>query len=95
LVISVYVDDLLIGGSVDEDIAKFKQEMQEQFRMNDLGLLTYYLGIEVCQDDSGITLCQSEYAQKLLERIGIASCNPSSTPMEGRLQLVKKVQNNG
>jgi hypothetical protein len=31
LVISVYVDDLLIGGSVDEDIAKFKQEMQEQF----------------------------------------------------------------
>jgi hypothetical protein len=41
LVIGVYVDDLLIIGPVDEDIAKFKQETKEQFHMNDLGLLTY------------------------------------------------------
>jgi hypothetical protein len=50
--------------------------------MSDLGLLTYYLGIEVCQDNSGITLCQSAYAHKLLEKIGMASYNPASTPME-------------
>jgi hypothetical protein len=29
LVIEVFVDDLLITGPVDENIAKFKQEMQE------------------------------------------------------------------
>jgi hypothetical protein len=90
LVIGVYVDDLLITGPVDEDIAKFKQEMQEQFQMSYLGLLTYYLGIEVCQDNSGITLCQSAYARKLLDRTCMTSCNPSSTLMEARLQLVKK-----
>jgi hypothetical protein len=90
LVIRIYVDDLLITEPIDEDIAKFKQEMQEHFRMSDLGLLTYYLRTEVCQDNSGITLCQSAYACKLLEKIGMASCNPSSTPMEARLQLVKK-----
>jgi hypothetical protein len=90
LVIGVYVDDLLIIGPVDEDIAKFKQETKEQFHMNDLGLLTYYLGIEVCQDNSRITLCQSSYACKLLEKTGMVNCNPSSTPMEARLQLAKK-----
>ena len=39
--------------------------------MSDIGLLTYYLGIEVSQGEGGITLCQSTYASKLLERSGI------------------------
>jgi hypothetical protein len=49
LVVGVYVDDLIIDGPVDTDIAKFKEEMCGQFQMSDLGLLSYYLGIEVCQ----------------------------------------------
>jgi hypothetical protein len=89
LVIGVYVDDLLIARPMEDDITEFKQEMKEQFRMSDLGLLTYYLGIEVCQDSSGITLCQARYARKLLERTGMLDCNPSHTPMEARLQLIK------
>jgi hypothetical protein len=31
--------------------------------MSNLGVLTYYLGIEVRQDDSGISLCQKSYAR--------------------------------
>jgi hypothetical protein len=57
LVMGVYVDDVPIAGSVDDDINRFKTEMQECFRMSDLELLTYYLGIELHQDDSGISLC--------------------------------------
>jgi hypothetical protein len=87
LVVGVYVDDLLIAGPVDIDA--FKQEMCDQFRMSDLRLLTYYLGIEVCQDSSGITLCQRGYAQKLLEKTGMEDCNPMSTPMEARTHLIK------
>ncbi|KAK3121536.1 hypothetical protein QOZ80_8BG0655630 [Eleusine coracana subsp. coracana] len=89
LVIGVYIDDLLIAGVVDSDIDGFKQQMRERFRMSDLGLLSYYLGIEVRQNTSGITLCQSAYAQKLLERTGMSECNASLTPMEPRIQLVK------
>jgi hypothetical protein len=90
LVIGVYVDDLLITGPMDEDIVKFKRDMQEQFLMSGLYLLTYNLGIEVCQDSSRITSCQSSYARKLHEKTGMLNCNPSSTPMEPRLQLIKK-----
>jgi hypothetical protein len=89
LVVGVYVDDLLIAGAIDSDIKQFKQEMQDRFRMSDLGLLTYYLGIEVSQDSSGISLCQKVYATRLLERTGMTDCNPSRSPMETRLKLTK------
>jgi hypothetical protein len=88
LVVSVYVvDDKLIVGPVSKDINKFKLEMHERFRMSDLRLLTYYLGIKVRQDEVGISLCQSSYALKLLKKTGMHDCNSCLTPMEGQLQL--------
>jgi hypothetical protein len=62
LLVGVYVDDLIISGPDVRDINVFKNEMKEKFSMSDLGLLSYYLGIEVKQDARGITLCQSSYA---------------------------------
>jgi len=47
LVVGVYVDDLVITGSSSDDIKRFKKEMAAAFKMSDLGLLHYYLGIEV------------------------------------------------
>jgi hypothetical protein len=63
--------------------------MKKVFRMSDLGLLSYYLGIEVHQDNIGIMICQAAYAEKLLERNGMKDCNPALTPMETRLKLSK------
>ena len=56
LVVGVYVDDLVIAGGNSEDITKFKEEMKAKFKMSDLGLLHYYLGLEVTQSEAGITL---------------------------------------
>ncbi|KAJ0978704.1 hypothetical protein J5N97_014178 [Dioscorea zingiberensis] len=89
LLIGVYVDDLIITGSNPEEIKNFKRQMMEKFNMSDLGLLSYYLGIEVCQTSHGISLCQSGYASKILERTGMADCNSCQTPMESRLKLSK------
>jgi hypothetical protein len=88
-VVGVYVNDLLIVGPMDDGIDKFKQEMREQFKMSNLESLTYCLEIEVCQNSAGISLCENAYAQRLLEKMGLADCNPSHTPMEARLQLIK------
>jgi hypothetical protein len=49
LVLGVYVDDLLFTEVVNTNINRLKQEMKDCFKMSDLGLLTYYLGIEVCE----------------------------------------------
>jgi hypothetical protein len=47
LVIGVYVDDLVITGGNNHDITVFKEEMKAKFKMSDLGLLRYYLELEV------------------------------------------------
>jgi hypothetical protein len=57
--------------------------------MSDLGLLLYYLRIEVKQGADGIFLCQAAYADKLLDRYGLISCNPCASSMESRLKLSK------
>ncbi|WVZ98125.1 hypothetical protein U9M48_043603 [Paspalum notatum var. saurae] len=89
LVVGVYVDDLVITGASKKEIEAFKAQMKKTFRMSDLGLLTYYLGIEVEQRKDGITLCQNSYARKLLERSGMGKCRPNKTPMEEKLKLSK------
>jgi len=57
--------------------------------MSDLSALSYYLGIEVRQGKQSIYLGQRAYAEKLLERGGMAECKPCATPMEERLKLSK------
>jgi len=92
LLVGVYVDDVIISGPDVSDIEQFKQEMRKKFSMSDLGLLSYYLGIEVRQGSDGITLCQSSYAMKILEAAGMQNCNATATPMEARLKLSKKME---
>jgi hypothetical protein len=46
-----------------------------------------YLGIEVHQSDSGITLRQTAYTKSIVELAGLTNCNPALTPMEERLKL--------
>jgi hypothetical protein len=87
LLVGVYVDDLVITGTKDVDVAAFKEEMKATFQMSDLGLLYFYLGIEVHQGDSRITLRQTAYAKHVVELAGLTDCNPALTPMEERLKL--------
>jgi hypothetical protein len=63
LLVGVYVDDLIITGSDASEIDTFKLQMQGQFKMSDLGLLSFYLGIEVLQREDGICISQSGYAR--------------------------------
>jgi hypothetical protein len=57
--------------------------------MSDLGLLSYYLGIQVTQKEGVISLCQSSYTLKILEQTGMKGCNSCHVPMENRLKLSK------
>jgi len=55
LLISLYIDDLVIAGAEEVEVEAFKAQMKSTFDMSDLGLC-FYLGIEVRQDSTGITL---------------------------------------
>lgn len=55
LLVGVYVDDLIVCGPNSLKIAEFKNQMKDTFSMSDLGLLSYYLGMEVKQEESQIS----------------------------------------
>ncbi|KAF0920717.1 hypothetical protein E2562_036418 [Oryza meyeriana var. granulata] len=90
LIVGVYVDDLIITGANMLEVDKFKKQMQKLFSMSDLGLLSYYLGMEVCQTKEFVTVCQAAYAEKIGSRAGMEGCNATHVPMESRLKLTKE-----
>jgi hypothetical protein len=49
LVVGVYINDFIITGSNHDNIRSLKEEMTATFKMSDIGLLHYYLDIEVKQ----------------------------------------------
>ncbi|KAJ0455004.1 putative RNA-directed DNA polymerase [Helianthus annuus] len=64
--------------------------MKAIFDMSDLGLLSYYLGIEVKQGNNGTILKQSAYAKKILNLAGMVDCNSTQYPMENKLRITKQ-----
>jgi hypothetical protein len=78
---------LFITENNDDYIASIKKELQKVFDMTDLGLLHYYLGIEVDKKPKHIFISQKKYIGELLSKFEMKDCNPISTPMESNLNL--------
>nr|GEZ70373.1 ribonuclease H-like domain, reverse transcriptase, RNA-dependent DNA polymerase [Tanacetum cinerariifolium] len=71
------------------EIDKFKAQMEEKFKMSDLGLLAYYLGIEVTQNDGDISIKQSSYANKILKEAGMLDYKEALIRMDPGTKLTK------
>ena len=84
----VYVDDIVITGSDQNDIQKLKQHLFTHFQTKDLGKLKYFLGIEIAQSNSGVVLSQRKYALDILEETGMLDCKPVDTPMDPNVKLI-------
>eukprot|EP00253_Pinus_taeda_P012905 PITA_12905 len=81
LILVLYVDDLFLIGA-DPLIHKCERELASEFEMKDLGLMHYFLRLEVWQKPREIFLSQRKYVVKILERFGMVDCKPVTTPME-------------
>ena len=67
----LYVDDVIFTGKDDCLIESFKTVMKEEFEMTDMGLLRYFLGIELEQNGNGIFISQAKYVNEVLERFNM------------------------
>nr|KYP61739.1 hypothetical protein KK1_016249 [Cajanus cajan] len=52
------------------------------FHMKDLGMLKYFLGIEVARNSTGIFLCQCKYALDIISKTGLLGAKPVGFPMD-------------
>ncbi|KAH9294781.1 hypothetical protein KI387_038369, partial [Taxus chinensis] len=87
LLLVLYVDDLLITTSSNSLTQDIKQKLKAEFDMTDMGLLHYFLGLQVFQSAEGISICHNNYATDLLQRFHMADCKPSPTPYQLGIEL--------
>jgi hypothetical protein len=59
-----------------------KTKLHEAFGIKDLGVIKFFLVLEVAHSDKGLTLCQRKYCLDLLTSTGTLGCKPSSIPMD-------------
>lgn len=87
VVLLIYVDDLLITGSSASMIDELKQFLHLNFKMKDLGVLKFFLGIEIMRSNKGIILNQRKYALELIADLGLGEAKSVCTPLEQNLKL--------
>lgn len=81
LIVSLYVDDLIFTGNDESLLQKFKKDMMSTYEMSDLGLLHYFLGIEISQTKGEIFISQKKYAENLLKKFHLWGCKAVATPL--------------
>ena len=93
LIVAVYVDDLLIFSN--DKILKddLKSCLQKQFKMKDFGEAKCVLGMQITRDRKSetISINQSQYIQKVLDRFDMADCNSVSIPADPNQKLTAEM----
>ena len=65
MIIVLYVDDLILTGD-DELIKSCKEDLSREFKMKYMGLMHYFIGMEVWQKDGEVFLSQGKYVNETL-----------------------------
>ncbi|GJR81271.1 retrovirus-related pol polyprotein from transposon TNT 1-94 [Tanacetum coccineum] len=71
--VQIYVDDIFSK--------KFEKLMHIKFEMSMMRELKFFLGIQIHQSSRGIFINQAKYAQEILKKHGMTSCDNIGTPM--------------
>jgi len=83
----VYVNDIVVTRNDDEEQQILKGKLAKKFEIKDLGVLKYFLGIEVAYSKAGIFLSQGKYILDLLAEIGMTGGKGSNIPLDPNLRL--------
>jgi hypothetical protein len=81
LVVQIYVDDIIFGGSSHMLVSSFHEMMEKEFQMSMMGELTFFLGIQVKETKQGIFVHQAKYMKDLMKKFNMAEVKPLSTLM--------------
>ena len=81
------MDDLFLTRN-EKHIKDSKKNLAKEFEMKDLGLMHYFLGVEVWKILEGIFLNQGKYAVEILKIFDMLDCKVMATPMDTNLKLL-------
>ncbi|GKC70815.1 retrovirus-related pol polyprotein from transposon TNT 1-94 [Tanacetum coccineum] len=81
LLVQIYVTDFIFGSMNPKISKRFEKLMRSKLDMSMMGDLKFFLGIQIHQSPRGIFINQAKYAQEILKKHGMTSCDSIGTPM--------------
>lgn len=89
VILTVYVDDVLIFSRNQSVINSVKNEINNEFEIDDIGAVKRVIGMNVSCSDKKITINQRSAIEDLLKSSGMEACKSVKSPMEPGLKLEK------
>jgi hypothetical protein len=87
LLVQIYVDDIIFGGSSHTLVSRFQEMMESEFQMFMMRELTFFLGIQVKQMKQGTFVHQAKYMKDLMKKFNMAELKLVSTLMSSAASL--------
>lgn len=88
VVLLLYVDDIILTGDSDACVQFVISQLTTEFDMKDLGILHYFLGLQIDYQSQGLFVHQSKYVHDLLQKADMMECKPCITPCHPNQKLL-------
>jgi hypothetical protein len=80
LIVQVYVDDIVFGGSSHSLVVRFAEDMSKEFEMSMIGELQFFIGLQIKEAKEGTFVNQAKYTKDILKQFKMDDSKPLSTP---------------
>ena len=90
ILLLLYVDDMIITDDDLSGIQELKDFLSQQFEMEYLGHLNYFLGLEIIYSTNDLYITQAKYTSELLSRVGLTDSKTVDTPVELNAHLTPR-----
>ena len=89
VILSLYVDNILLIGNSKEMIDIAKKWLSSNFEMKDMGEASYVLGVKIVRDRAKklLGLSQETYIKRMLKRYHMQDSKSMDTPVDKSLSL--------
>ncbi|WVZ75651.1 LOW QUALITY PROTEIN: hypothetical protein U9M48_023686 [Paspalum notatum var. saurae] len=87
LIVQIYVDDIIFGGSSHALVSSFAEQMSREFEMSLMGELQFFLRLQIKQGPEGTFVHQAKYTRDILKKFDMGDSKPMTTPMSTNTAL--------
>jgi hypothetical protein len=81
LIVQVYMDDIVFGGSSNSLVERFAENMSREFEMSMMGELQFFLGLRIKQSKEGTFVHQAKYTTDIVTKFKMEDSKAMETPM--------------
>jgi hypothetical protein len=81
LIVQVYVDDIVFGGSSNSLVARFAKDMSRELEISMMGVLQFFLGLQIKQSKEGTFVHQAKYTKDIMRKFKMEDSKAMATPM--------------